>query len=252
MARTAPTTSERRIDVPGAYNVRDLGGLPTSDGRTTKWGRFVRADLLSGLPAESQATLADYGIRTVVDLRTTWETTEWPSSFANHAELGHHHHNLQGDDPLSGYVLGDEDWPVSDSYLTLLNVRRGAVRDVLATIADGNGSPAVFFCAGGADRTGIIAALLLAIAGVSDEVIAEDYSLTAQGLVDRFLAEGKPAWMPPEDLTSGRALKTLARRDTMLEMLGKVRRDFGGVEPYLLSVGVTNAQIENIRDSFVE
>ena len=75
------------------------------------------------------------------------------------------------------------------------------------TLAGGNRWPAVFFCT---DRTGMIAALALGLCGVPDEAIAEDYSLSAQGLVDRFLSDGAPPWMPPADLASGRALATLA------------------------------------------
>lgn len=252
MARTAPPASERRIDVPGAYNVRDLGGHPTTEGRTTKWGRFVRADRLSGLPAESQVTLAEYGIRTVIDLRTAVETELWPCSLEGRPEVSYHHYDLQGDPPPPGFDLGDRDRPLSDSYLALLDARRSPIRDVLTALARGDGSPAVFFCAGGTDRTGTITALLLGIVGVPDEAIAQDYSLSAQGLVDSFVAEGAPRWMDPEDLPSGRALATLARPETMLEMLQRVRQNFGGVEPYFRTIGVTDEQIDNLRDSFVE
>ena len=58
--------------------------------------------------------------------------------------------------------------------------------------------------------------------------------------------------MRPEDLTSGRALATLARRDTMLEMLQRVRRDFGAVRAYLQNIGVTDQQLDDLRKSFVE
>ena len=72
--------SGHRIVIPGAFNVRDLGGLPTTEGRTTSRGRFVRSDLLSGLPDEAHETLFAYGVRTVVDLRTTEETMQSPCS----------------------------------------------------------------------------------------------------------------------------------------------------------------------------
>ena len=98
----------------------------------------------------------------------------------------------------------------------------------------------------------MIAALALGLCGVPDEAIAEDYSLSAQGLVDRFLSDGAPPWMPPADLASGRALATLARRDTMLNLLRLLRRDYGDVTSYLRSIGVTTGEIDEIRDSFVE
>ena len=252
MSQTSPPNHERRIDIASAYNVRDLGGYPTADGRATRRGHFIRADRLSAVPAHAQKALFDYGVRSVVDLRTSNETMQWPSIFANHPLVGYRHHNLEGDDPLPGYDLGDKHRSLADSYVVLLDVRRAVVRDVFTTLIDGSRSPVVFFCAGGTDRTGIIAALLLGVAGVPDEAIADDYSLSAQGLVDRFLAEGPPPWMRPEDLTSGRALATLARRDTMLEMLQRVRRDFGAVRAYLQHIGVTDQQVDDLRKSFVE
>ena len=244
--------SERRIVIPGAFNVRDLGGLPTTDGRTTRWGRFVRADLLSGLPAESHETLFVYGVRTVVDLRTTEETVQSPCSLAYDARFDCHNCNLEGDEPVPDYDLSQENRPLAHSYAALLAARGPAVRDVLAALGDSDGAPAVFFCAGGTDRTGMIAALVLGLCGVPDEAIAEDYSLSARGLVDRFRANGAPPWMPPADLASGRALATLARRDTMFELLRLVRRDYGSVTSYLRSIGVTVGEIEEIRDSLIE
>ena len=251
-SQTGQPAHERRMEIAGAYNVRDLGGYPTMDGRATRRGHFIRADRLSALPAQAGKTLCDYGLRTVVDLRTSNETKQWPCTFANHPALEYRRHNLEGDDPLPGYDLGDKHRSLSDSYLVLLDIRRAAVRDVFETLADSSRSPVVFFCAGGTDRTGIISALVLGVAGVPDEVIANDYSLSARGLVDRFLAEGPPPWMPPADLMSGRALAALAHRDTMLGMLQRVRADFGSVRRYLQNIGVTVQQIDDLRKSFVE
>ena len=242
--------SERRIVIPGAFNVRDLGGLPTTDGRTTRWGRFVRSDLLSSLADEAQEALFVNGVRKVVDLRTTEETTQQRCSVAGDARFDYRHHNLEGDEPVPGFVLGPNSRKLANAYAALLAARGPAVRDVFAALGDG--SPAVFFCAGGTDRTGMIAALVLGLFGVPDEAIAEDYSLSAQGLVDRFLANGAPPWMPPQDLASGRALATLARRDTMLHLLRRLRHDYGGVTSYLRSIGVTVGEIEEIRDSLIE
>jgi protein-tyrosine phosphatase len=185
----------------------------------------------------------------VVDLRTTEETLRWPCSLAGDARFDYRHLNLEGDEPIPWYDLSQEHWPLSDSYAALLANRGQAVREILATFASSPETPTVFFCAGGTDRTGIIAALVLGLAGVPDDVIAEDYSLSAKGLVRRFTAEGAPSWMSPDHLASGRALATLARPTIMMELLRLVRRDYGGVNSYLLHAGVTAEEIELLRDS---
>ena len=69
------------LHIEGAYNVRDLGGYATSDGRRTRWGVFLRADSLHRLPLRSQAALIDYGIRTVIDLRRSREIQSDPNVF---------------------------------------------------------------------------------------------------------------------------------------------------------------------------
>lgn len=244
--------SDRRIVIPGAFNVRDLGGLPTVDGRRTRLGRLVRADLLSGLAAESGETLFSYGVRTAIDLRTTDEITHSPCSIAGDTRFEYRHHNLEGDEPVPGFVLSLDSRKLANAYAALLAARRSAVRDVFAALADGDGPATVFFCAGGTDRTGMIAALVLGVAGVDDGAIADDYSLSAQGLVDRFVANGAPPWIPPEDLASGRALATLARRDTMLRLLRLLRQEYGGVTAYVRSAGVTAGEIDAVRASLVE
>ena len=244
--------SGHRIVIPGAFNVRDLGGLPTTEGRTTSRGRFVRSDLLSGLPDEAHETLFAYGVRTVVDLRTTEETMQSPCSLADDTRFDFRHCNLEGNEPVPGFVLSLDSRKLANSYAALLAARRSAVRDVFATLAGGNRSPTVFFCAGGTDCTGMIAALVLGLSGVPDEAIAADYSLSARGLIDRFLADGAPPWMPPADIASGRARATLARRDTMLNLLRLLRRDYGDVTSYLRSIGVTAGEFDEIRDGFIE
>ena len=242
----------RRIDIPGAFNVRDLGGLPTTDGKMTRTGRFVRSDLLSGLPDSAKDALVAIGARTVVDLRTTEERMQHPCSVANDVRVDYRHVNLLGDEPIPGFVLSLDSQTLAHSYAVILAARDSAIRDVFATLARETQSATVFFCAGGTDRTGLIAALLLGLAGVPDETITEDYSLSAQGLVDRFLAHGAPRWIQNRNLTSGRALGTLARRDTMLELLRRLRRGYGSATSYLRSIGVTDEEINEIRRSFIE
>ena len=139
------------------------------DGRTTRCGRFVRADVLSGLPDESHDVLFAYGVRTVVDLRTTEETIQWPCSLAADARFEVDHCNLEGDEPIPGFVLSSNSRRLANAYAALLAARGSVVRDVFATLAGSNGAPAVFFCAGGTDRTGMIAALVLGLCGVGDE-----------------------------------------------------------------------------------
>jgi protein-tyrosine phosphatase len=109
----------------------------------------------------------------------------------------------------------------------------------------------VFFCAGGTDRTGLISALLLGLAGVPNETIAQDYRLSAQALIDRWSNLSRPDFVTEEDLASGKLLERLARADTMLLTLDHVENAYGGVEGYVRTIGLTDKQIARLRDALL-
>ena len=113
----------RHLAIEGAYNIRDLGGYPTLDGRRTRWKTFIRASSLHRLPPDSQAALVDYGIRTVIDLRSTHEVDEAPSVFADQAQeshRGYYHQNLTGDEPLTNTSDSVETGEPSERILAVL------------------------------------------------------------------------------------------------------------------------------------
>ena len=243
----------RHLDLEGAYNVRELGGYQTSDGRITRWKTFLRADSLHRLPAESQAALIDYGVRTVIDLRQSQEIQDSPNPFFGSSEVKYYHQNLSGDVTL----VQDGDPPdradvaqrISEGYCRRLDRRHSLVREILATLAQPESLPALFHCAGGTDRTGIISALLLGIAGVTPEIIAEDYTLSARYLINLFLAEAES---PDENLTWEACQQKYCPPEVMLLMLQHLEKRYGGVEGYSRTIGLMQDQIDSLRNALVE
>jgi len=88
MPGTTPSALTRHLGLEGTYNLRDLGGYHTSDGRTTRWRTFFRSDSLRRLPLAAQATLLAYGVRTVIDLRRSDELHVAPNVFAGSSAVG--------------------------------------------------------------------------------------------------------------------------------------------------------------------
>ena len=78
---------KRHLDLEGSYNIRDLGGYSTVDGRSTCWKTFLRADSLHQLASKSQTTLINYGIRAVIDLRDSVEVHDRPNVFSRSSEV---------------------------------------------------------------------------------------------------------------------------------------------------------------------
>jgi protein-tyrosine phosphatase len=61
----------------GAFNFRDLGGLPTADGRRTRPGRLFRSDTLQALTEADVTYLVEsLSVMLVIDLRDTDEAVE--------------------------------------------------------------------------------------------------------------------------------------------------------------------------------
>ena len=246
----------RHLDIDGAYNVRDLGGYPTLDGRRTRWKTFVRAASLHRLPPDSRAALIDYGIRTVIDLRRTHELLEAPNVFAGSSEVTYLHQNMIGDEPLSGTKDSVETGEVSERILAIygswLDLRQPQIRRTLATLAQPGARPAMYHCAGGKDRTGVISALLLGIAGVPPDVIAEDYALSATYLLDRYFAERAPPGSTSDNYTHEDYKRDFCPPDAMLKVLDYVNERYGGIEAYARTAGLRPEEIESIRTALVD
>ena len=99
----------RRLELEGAYNVRDIGGYETVDGHRTRWKTFLRSDGMHRLTARDQTTLLDYGLKTVVDLRRTDEVEEKPNVFEGSDQVTYVRHNLSGDNLQTSAPEPEED-----------------------------------------------------------------------------------------------------------------------------------------------
>ena len=250
-------TDRRWLDIPGAYNVRDLGGYRTVDGKTTRWGAFLRADGLHNLSESTKLDLIEYGVRTVIDLRRTFETVETPNALAGMEGIEFFHLNMIGDTNPPGYIAPPQDeWTTpeatADIYRVLLDKRQDVISETLVALANSKGHTAIYHCAAGTDRTGIVSALLLGLAGVPAETIAEDYALSAHGLRLKLLAEGIPDSLIDEDFNLDEPPEILAPPLAMERTLQHLSNQYAGIEPYVRHIGLTDAHIADIRNMLRE
>ena len=254
---TKPTKHTRVLDVEGAYNVRDLGGYRTADGKTTRWRAFLRADGLHNLSESTKTVLIEYGVRTVIDLRRTFETVETPNALAGMEGIEFFHLNMIGDTNPPGYIAPPPDeWTTpeatADIYRVLLDQRQEMISQTLVTLANSKGHTAIYHCAAGTDRTGIISALLLGLAGVPDDTIVTDYAFSAHGLRLKLLAEGIPDSLADQDFTLEEPLELLAPPEAMEQTLQHLSDQYGGIESYVRHIGLTDAQVSDIRNKLRE
>ena len=250
-------SDSRWLDVPGAYNVRDLGGYRTADGKTTRWRAFLRADSLHNLSESTKNGLIEYGVRTVIDLRRTRETVDTPNALADMDDIRYFHLNMIGDTNPPGYIAPPPDeWTTpeltSNIYRVLLDQRQDVISETMVTLANSEGHTAIYHCAAGTDRTGIISALLLGLAGVQADTIVDDYALSAHGLRRWILAEGIPDSLVGKDFNLDEPPQFLAPPEAMERTLQHLGDQYGDIESYVRHIGLTDAQINDIRNMLRE
>lgn len=241
----------RHIECDGVFNVRDLGGYETIDGRRVRWGQVFRADGLHRAASTPGGPIDALGWRTVLDLRTLAEV-----------ELGAFRHD--GVEVVHLPVLR-QTWegrgfepdaePVAflvARYLEMLEEGAAAIAGAVEILASRDRLPAVFHCSAGKDRTGVLAALLLTTLGVDEADVAADYHLSASAM------EALMAWFTatqPDlvDLMAQQPRQFLAcPPEAMLETLEHVRNRHGSAAGYLVDAGVSRSTISELRTLLLE
>jgi protein-tyrosine phosphatase len=240
---------DRRLVWDGCANIRDLGGHPTEDGGTTAFGAVVRADSVRRLSDAGWAQLADYGIRTIVDLRFHDELAadppfEAPVEVVNVPVLP---------DPASSHW--DEIDAISRAapdgalgtravYLEFLERFSDGFALAVSAVAGAAPGGVVVHCMAGKDRTGLVSALLLRLAGVPVLDVATDYAVS-----ERNLAAFSEPWIAEatDERERERRRRIAATPAAAMEgVLAELDRR-GGVSGYLLAAGVSEPELELVR-----
>ncbi|MET0642640.1 MAG: tyrosine-protein phosphatase [Jiangellaceae bacterium] len=239
----------RRLAWEGLLNARDLGGYRTADGRVTRWGAIVRSDNLTPLTAAGRAALLAYGVRSIVDLRRPEEAREHPNPFAEPGSHGLEYLNVPFEDPAV-YAFTEEPESLTVVYQLMLDHYQSRVADVMTSVADAPPGGVLVHCMGGKDRTGLVSALLLDLAGVDRETIAADYAATQD-----YLRERDDEWVrtgPGERAERERLVaKFSAKAEVMRDVLTQIDDRFGSVERYLFQAGVPADRIAGLRRRLV-
>jgi protein-tyrosine phosphatase len=241
--------TERRLEWEGCLNVRDLGGHPTEDGGETRMGAVVRADSVRRLTAAGWQRLVEYGIRRIVDLRLASELEEdAPGEVPVEVVHVPFFEDVSLDKQLEiarlWLAAPDDVSATRDGYLEMLDTYAGNVAAAVSAVARAPGGGVLIHCMGGKDRTGLVAALLLRLAGVPVADIAVDYGLSSENI--------KPLWQSWVDDAGDETERELRRRlsaspaEAMEQVLESIEREHGSVRAYLLGAGVADEALESI------
>ncbi len=256
------------IELQGAVNARDVGGLPASDGRALRFGALIRSASLEHLTDADVAHLVgDRGVRRVVDLRTDVEVARQARGPMDaQPDVVIHHLSLYPDvadraeiaagtatvpDPVLPWQrekLATEHGPVIASYLRYLRQRPDSVLAALRAIAEPDGATVVH-CAAGKDRTGLVVALALTVADVPRDVIAADYALT-QSQIEAILQQLARSDLYGREVNAPDQIPP-ASADIMVGVLDAIDADYGGVPAWLAGHGWTGEDTSRLREKLL-
>jgi protein tyrosine/serine phosphatase len=247
------------IELEGAHNVRDLGGLPTAAG-LTRHGVLLRSDGLDALTVGDLRLLVDeVGLAQVIDLRAPSERNERTEGTLQAAGITMSPLPVVTDedirrrkgDRVQQFQTGEDPAAImANGYVELAELGGPALSTALRRITAPGGSPAIVHCSAGKDRTGVLVALLLDVVGVEREVIVADYAATQErmaAVVERL----RNASAFHELAHRVAAFAYEARPETMRLFLDQLDARWSGGEGYFTAQGVEPATIDAWRALFV-
>ncbi|KZT05648.1 uncharacterized protein LAESUDRAFT_726936 [Laetiporus sulphureus 93-53] len=252
------------VSIPGVVNIRDLGSYPstTYPGRVTRPRLLYRSAEISNITEEGKARLKELGITKVFDLRSDPEIERYKTPCPD----------IDGVEIVRLPIFRTEDYSpemMAKRYELYASGKTEAFMELYSQIMD-HGGPAfgvifrhvrdkptegcIFHCTAGKDRTGVVAALFLKLAGVDDAQIAEDYALTRVGREPaRQMVMARLARIPMFASNTQAALNMLtSRSETMLSFLELLQKRYGGIENYLKQhAQLSDEDIDTVRNNLL-
>lgn len=247
---------DRLVPFEASFNFRDVGGYETVDGHRVRPRTIFRSGPLQRMTAADLERVLAFGVRTVIDLRSSDELTEW-GRFPETVTVDFHHLPFYERDaltitgPSAGSHSRESESAIGESYVLMAVAGRAAIATALQVIADTD-EPIVFHCGSGKDRTGILTALLLATLGVPDASIGADYELSELALSQSI------AWAEAHDAGMAAALAKLpawkrhSSPEAIRVFLDRLRDHSGSIDDFLADAGVAPGVLERLRARLLE
>lgn len=228
-----------RLPLEGTTNTRDLGGYPTRDGHATAWQVFLRSDDLHSITEHDKVLLHEYGLTTVLDLRSTIELNDRPNPYAKNPDVRYFHvslHEAAGQTPPSDLPYD----ALKHLYKIILEQSKPQIKAAVEILARSRGVT-LFHCAAGKDRTGVLAALILGLVNVPNRDIVSNYEVSYTNL-------RRNAYFKANAQHHNAMMYSV--NDFMEETLVYLREHYGTIEAYLEGIGVSREDLEAIKRKF--
>lgn len=243
----------RDIDLLDTFNLRDLGGYRTEDGRRVRWRTLFRGAALHRLSGGDLEIVRGLGLRTAIDLRTGGELDAHGGYPVSALPARFHHlpmiERVWDLDAARVDAMAPERFLV-DRYRDMLDEGAGTIATAVELFGRPENLPAVFYCAAGKDRTGVLAALVLDAVGVRPADIVADYHLSKER-VERIRARAA-ASSPASAMDRQPPAFMQAPAEAMTLLIERIHAEFGGSAAYMRGIGVPAPAIAALADALTE
>lgn len=239
------TREERILKLKKMVNTRDLGGYETQSGAYTRSHKYVRASSPSNATENDLKVLKEYGVKAVIDLRSDFERGKLPNPFEKDEDIDFYTVNLF-DSPDAAVVPSEikQYKDMGGVYIYMLEACKERFKEIFEIFLKYPYECVLFHCSAGKDRTGVISALLLDLAGCHEYDIVKDYSESYEN--NKEINEQLAAMMDDEE--AKQYLKSSPRY--MMELLDYLREHYGSSQEYLVEIGIKIEEIEQIIENF--
>ncbi len=246
---TRSVNESRVINLPGVTNLRDTGGYPAGNGSLTRWGTLLRSGTMNGLNPDQSDPLQRIGLRTIVDLRRPSEihNDPQPPLISETGTASYHNVSLLTDDIEAARKANN--YLLPDIYRAMIDTAQSEVAETIGILAEPNAFPALVRCTAGKDRTGIIIALLLRVAGVPDDTIVYDYALSQKSMETEEFINFQQAHILARgnDWDFYQRNFLISPADFMRDALTHIDQEYGSACGYMQAIGVDVSTMNHLR-----
>ncbi len=217
-------------------NTRELGGIQTIDGKITKHNKFWRSEVQQNPSDNDINLLLENNITTIIDMRSEYETQRVKSGFCDDTRFKYENYPI-----TIGAAIPETPEDVPVSYLEMTK-DYDTMRRIFTLLANSNGG-VMFNCTAGKDRTGVVSAILLMLANVSNDIIADNYMLTKE-------YAKKMLEMLPKKFPNINMCIVIPSSEYMIEFLRMFKSEYGSAEGYFDILGISDYAV-TIRNKLV-
>ena len=233
------------VKITGTVNTRHIGGYKGHDGRITDELAFIRSDVPHSITCEDMKFLLERGIETVLDFRTQEEVDGTPVPFDEIAEFSYVMIPLISDETPPHLMKNTS---LGSLYVHILEDRKNQIAEALRMINRTNGG--VFFnCSAGKDRTGIMAMILLMLAGVDKQDVITDYYFT-EILLEPWIKEVVPKLEAQGSKVDVKMFEALP--EYIEKAIDHIEENYGTIENYVKSIGLSDEEIKKLVEKVLK